>query len=305
MARKTTNMDIMQSFLVNCTQAGIQFLPDISNTDYHAGKYADYFGHSKLLCARYCTPAKIKTILDTEDNSKRSDALILGSLFHTCMELYNPDTPEINLPDGYIIKEYDSYQSKAAREWRDEVQAQGLDIVSLADWIMIQDMVLNMMSNPTVRDLYAYPHYTEPTILCDTDLFDVPGMRLKIRPDMLCFAPDKLVCVDWKTCDAADLTVFERESVKRGYTLQAWLYRSILSLVSPVPVEFWFVAIEKSPPYQVAIYNASDSFCSAGEDLFYETLRPRWLKYLAGDYTALYDPGNPIIDLYPPQYLVG
>lgn len=273
---------------------------DISDTDYHEGAYASYIGHSKALMMRHQSVARVAWRMANEPTVS-TPALVMGKLVHDSIEHYTPGQ-ELTLPQGFAISPYSDYRAKEARTWRDDQIAAGNAVIKAEDWEQTRAMITALVSNPTVANLLNMPHVREGSIVTQLD-----GLDVKVRPDMLCIAPDgsRLVCVDWKTCEDASPEVWPRDAHYRGYHLQAYMYKRVLEQVSGIPTDFIFCAVEKSAPYQVAIYAASDAWISAGEDLWYGTLLPKWELYMEGEYESLYDPGSPIILLDPPAYAAG
>ena len=280
--------------------APLDELCDISSSEYHAGALADRLGHSRMLLMRGMTPAQVAYCDAHPQPERRSDALVLGSLFHDTMELYTPNRP-VEFPPGYTLQQYDSYRTAEARQWRDETTAAGIDIISASDWDMVRGMVESVTATPVVQRLLSLPHVREGTLTAELD-----GLLVKIRPDLLALhignGLDQLICVDWKTSESASPDVWPRDAMRRGYHLQAWLYKEVLERTLGLPASFLFIVVEKTAPYQVCIYRAAEDFIDAGEDLYRTILLPCWTRYYAGDYTsdAYCNEEHPIIDLELP-----
>lgn len=73
----------------------------------------------------------------------------------------------------------------------------------------------------------------------------------KCRPDYVC---DRWI-VDFKTCQTAAAKDFERDAAKYRYHVQAaWYSHGVSMVTGEHPKRFLFVAVEKRPPYGVAIF---------------------------------------------------
>lgn len=87
------------------------------------------------------------------------------------------------------------------------------------------------------------------------------GLKCRIRPDYL---PGGAIIVDYKTTENASASEFQRSCVKYGYDIQAGFYTLGMELLTGVPHKFVFIAQEKKPPYEIAVYEASSDFIERG-----------------------------------------
>jgi len=88
------------------------------------------------------------------------------------------------------------------------------------------------------------------------------GLLCKVRPDYL--RQDGIV-IDVKTTVCAKRKVFERQIMTYNYHIQAaWYFDAYESLTKRAADSFIFVAIEKEPPYAVAVYIADPTVIEKG-----------------------------------------
>jgi exodeoxyribonuclease VIII len=122
--------------------------------------------------------------------------------------------------------------------------AAGKDIHSQEDWanaLGIQDAVSNHDEASRLLDLCEHKEITVVNTLAD--------MLVKGRLDA--YSPKNAVILDLKTCEDASPSGFI--SAIRGYRYdrQAAFY----SALTGEKCRFWFIAVEKEPPYAVGLYD--------------------------------------------------
>src|ERR1700694_2689836 len=81
-------------------------------------------------------------------------------------------------------------------------------------------------------------------------------MDVKARTDTL---PASGPILDFKSTASAKHDKFVRMAYDSGYFLQAALYLDLLALCGDKRDEFWFVAVEKNPPYATSIIKLKDT----------------------------------------------
>lgn len=94
------------------------------------------------------------------------------------------------------------------------------------------------------------------------------GIRCKCRVDAMLETDDKLVLIDLKTTTDASVDAFARSAVRYGYHVQAAHYMNgaeACGLNHGKPIMWWFVAVEKNPPYAVNLIQVTDGFLTDGQ----------------------------------------
>lgn len=91
------------------------------------------------------------------------------------------------------------------------------------------------------------------------------GVPMKMRADWL---TSKNIIVDVKTTDDASPKAFARSAFKWRYDVQAAVYLDGLQLEN-----FVFIAVEKKPPYAVAVYYATPEMVNAGREKYMQNLQ--------------------------------
>jgi hypothetical protein len=114
------------------------------------------------------------------------------------------------------------------------------------------------------------------------------GLLCRIRPDFLHFNGKTLV--DLKTTKDCESFSFSKDILSRGYHIQMAMYAAGCEAITGVKVKFpTLIAVEKKPPYEVAVYILDDAAMELGEAMYRRGLRAvkealvsgKWPKYQA------------------------
>jgi hypothetical protein len=137
--------------------------------------------------------------------------------------------------------------NKAARDaWR--IENAGLQAIPEDTWGHVAHMV-KAVKDHELAGLMIRDGEPEITIAWQ-DPFT--GLRCKTRPDY--HVKKRRMCVDVKSTEDASPDQFARSVVKWTYHVQDALYRAGFAAVDEPIDHFVFVAVEKKPPYAVAIH---------------------------------------------------
>jgi len=203
----------------------------ISNADYHADP-AISASHLKTVMqspyhywSRYLDPSRTPTIA--------TSAMKLGSLTH-CAVL-EPD----ELSKRYGITP--DRRSNAGKALAAEMEATGIEAVTAQEMEQALAMAASVRGNSTAALLLSNGA-AEQSFWWD-DI--ATGMRCKCRPDWF----DGATIVDLKTCQDASPAGFAKAVANFGYQIQAAHY-----LAGTLATRFIFVAVEKTAPYAIGVY---------------------------------------------------
>lgn len=203
---------------------------NISSDVYHSGP-----GVSKSdLALILRSPAHFKA----KDAKKETPALLFGSAFHEA--ILEPDNfaAHWHVTDKKTIKP---------------------GLLPQDDYDNIQAMRAHLMAHETAWELLTGDVETELSAFWKDPVYDV---LCKARLDAL--NKGKQVIVDLKTCLDAREHAIIRDAYKYGWHMQAFWYTYALQILTKAPHEFYFIAIEKEPPFAVAVYKASEDFIQEG-----------------------------------------
>jgi len=205
--------------------------PSLSNREYHADPALSHSSMERLAI----TAAHFKV------KAAATPAMALGAAIHCKVlqpELFSKDF--IIWPTGHRRKKVEIETAKAnGQEWIKEV-----------DIITIDAMIESINNHPTAYCLLSGGEPEVSYIYRHAQL----GFMCKSRPDY----KYGTTLVDLKTCIDASPAGFAKAASNFGYIRQADWYMSGVAACG-VPVEqFVFVAVEKTPPYAVAVYLVKD-----------------------------------------------
>lgn len=101
---------------------------------------------------------------------------------------------------------------------------------------------------------------------------DTDGRVRKCRPDII--TNDGRIIADLKTTDDVSLAGFGYKIFKFRYHVQAAWYLDILKMLygSDAPRTFAFIAVEKDPPYDVAVHYLDEADIEIGRQLYQRDL---------------------------------
>jgi len=225
----------------------------ISNLDYHADP-AISASHLKAIntsplhyWARYLDPNRVAP--------EPSPAMKLGTLVH-CLVLEPEELPHRyrRVPDGIDRRTKDGKQ-----QWA-ELEATGLELIKAADWDAANAMADSVHRHPAAAQLLQRAGgMAELSFWWDDSS---TGLRCKCRPDWF---TDQVV--DLKTTADASPAGFARSVANFGYHVQAAHY-----LAGTGVERFSFVAVEKQPPYAVAVYQLDAAAMAIGDALRLDAL---------------------------------
>lgn len=153
---------------------------------------------------------------------------------------------------GWGIEEldFDSFRSKDAREARDAAREAGLIPMLKKDMHPVNDMAEAVLKHELASVLFEEATGREVSVFSGVD--DVP---VRCRFDAL--GQDSGLAIDLKTTLDASLDGFTRSVAAYGYHIQEAHYRAAYKASEGVDPRFVFVAVEKSPPYFVAVHKLS------------------------------------------------
>ncbi len=133
------------------------------------------------------------------------------------------------------------------------------DIRGMLDSVMAHEDAFRLLKNG-VTEISGY--FTDP----DT------GIKCRVRPDFLSF--DLMALVDLKTTRDVEMEAFSRTIWNLRYDFQMSFYGHGVEQICQRKVDYHaFIAVEKEPPYECAVYIADQAMLEKGEEGFRCALR--------------------------------
>jgi hypothetical protein len=180
-------------------------------------------------------------------------AMRLGSLVH-CAVL-EPD--EL----GKRYSRCASRTTKAGKEQAAELAARGIEAVSDSDWSLAVAMNGSVRNHPAASALLKHGKAEQSFWWNDS----TTGLRCKCRPDWFYGS----TIIDLKTTTDASPAGFARSVANFRYHVQASHYLAGLHGAE----RFVFIAVEKTAPYAVAVYELDADALAAGNELRLRDMR--------------------------------
>lgn len=154
--------------------------------------------------------------------------------------------PEINRRTNAGKEEYAAFLESAA----------GKEIISAEEAETVSAIVKTFRKNPEAMQLLKGTKREKP-IFWTSD----SGIKCKCRID----AFKAGIMLDIKTAQCAETDCFTKESIRYGYHVQAAHYiDAYYKTVSSKTPEWYFIVIEKTPPYAMNILKADPGFLDYG-----------------------------------------
>jgi hypothetical protein len=179
------------------------------------------------------------------EEDKETDAKRLGRALH-CAAF----EPSRHLREYAVLPDFGDLRkaaNKAARtDWIND--SEGLVVLKEAEADTVAHMVAALRAHPLARPLLAGGHPEVSAYWTDPET----GVDCAARADY--WIPDRRILVDLKSAEDASREGFAKAIGKYGYHLQESHYRSGWEALGETVEHFLFVAVEKTPPYGVAVY---------------------------------------------------
>ena len=217
----------------------------MSNEAYHSGEGISKSGLFTILRS----PAHFKA------PKKETDALNFGAAFHPyVLEREKFDSEFIVKPEGM------KFSTTDGKAWKKEAEDSKKQIITFGEFEQIKGM----------SD--AIWNHDAAALLSDGEA-EISGFWMDpIRPHILCKLradwinkPRQLI-VDLKSCVDARPHAFTRDAYKFGYHMQAaWYTYGAMCITGIEHKEFYFIAVEKEPPYGVQVYRATEEMILEGQ----------------------------------------
>jgi PDDEXK-like domain of unknown function (DUF3799) len=181
-------------------------------------------------------------------NEEPTNAMQIGTALHTA--ILEPDKYDQSIIIAPIV---DKRTKKGKAEWATfEKKAKGKIILTQEEVNNIEGMRDSVYKNRTAYD-YLMEGIPEQSVF-----FKDPKHKFlcKIRID---YYTSMKEVVDLKSCVDAGYEAFSRAIANFKYHWQAWFYlKGITAVTGMEHTKFIFIAVEKDPPYGVAVYEATE-----------------------------------------------
>ena len=222
----------------------------LSNEEYHKQEALNKSGLVQLSKS----PAHFYQWYHAPDEEP-TNAMVIGTAVHTAV--LEPDKYDQSI---IIAPQVDKRTKAGKAKWASfQKKAKGKIILNKDDANAIEGIKESVYNNMTAYDLLLEGNPEQSIFFKDP----VHNFLCKVRPDW--YTNNKEV-VDIKTCIDAGYDAFSRAIANYKYHWQAHLYLSGMTEVTGIEHnKFIFIAIEKEPPYAVAVYEATKDMLSTAQ----------------------------------------
>ena len=190
------------------------------------------------------TPSHYAAHMAGETKREPSKSMTLGVVSHVAvLEPQKLDTAFVEKPEGI------DFRTKAGKEWRESIGS--TPILDADEARAVRGIRDSIAANKAARDLLAETQ-SEVAMFAEHR----SGLWIKGRVDALKVVDDmESVICDVKTTSAgADYNTFSRQAASLNYHVSAAWYCHLAGLNGLPPCRFYWIAVETSAPFAVAVY---------------------------------------------------
>ena len=222
---------------------------ELSNEDYHGDRQFVSSSGLKMLPGR--TDEFIARYQMTQKAESKSEALKFGGGLHSA--ILEPDV----FPTEYVIEPVVNKRTNDGKaelkEFYKSVEAQGKTILTPGDMDLIRAMRHTCNQHPIASKALTGASKEQSFFLAGSDI------NQKVRLD----AFKNNVIMDVKSCESIDK--FFQSAAQYSYNFSEAMYRSVVQeVVNENHIEFLFIAIQKSYPFTVSVFQSDDLMRSEG-----------------------------------------
>lgn len=228
--------------------------------------------------------------------SKKFD---IGSAIHT--QTLGTGYEAVAIPDE-LLASNGAISTKAAKEFVEQTRAEGKIPLKSSEFQPIADAAEAVLAHPGARNLFTQEGDSEVSVF---SLDPATGVETRARFDFLpstfgLGAPSR-VAVDLKSCVDASEGGFTKSIANYNYDVQRAWYLDTLLWETGEQAEMVFVAVEKDPPYLVAVHQLPTLWVEMGKTKA-RIARETYAACVAADSWPGY--GDEVIMPSPPTWLI-
>ena len=261
-------------------------LPKLSsimpNKEYHSLDARSSTDLRNILKSEELFMSKLNEIIEP------TKAMQQGTALHTYFLEREKFKDEVSVKSSDI-----KLTTKAGKEW---VAEQKDKIIIDEEFFNIFPIIEEKIDNKA-SDIFKIGGLTEASFFWK-DKYDID---CKCRPDYI--SSDFSYMIDLKTTADASPRGFKSSVIKFNYAVQAQFYlRGIEKSTNQKPSKFYFIAIEKTKPYHVEVYDLDETWLSISDkdidEALYRIDSLRSRNYKPNGYST------ECTTLHPPDYLI-
>ena len=233
---------------------------DMAEQDYRSATAIAGSDAKHILAPK--TPAHYAAHMAGELKREPSKAMLLGTMAHLAvLEPSKLDTAFVERPEGIDLR------TKLGKEWKESVGS--MPVLDQDEARAVRGIRDSIAANKAARELLAETQ-------SEVALFGEhrTGLQIKGRVDALKVVDDmECVICDVKTTSAgADYGTFSRQAASLNYHVSAAWYCHLAGLNGLPPARFYWIAVETSAPYAVAVYEIHPDALDLGVGMMNDAL---------------------------------
>ena len=233
---------------------------DMPEADYRSASAIAGSDAKHILAPK--TPAHYAAHMAGELKREPSKAMLLGTMAHLAvLEPQKLDAAFVEKPEGI------DFRTKLGKEWKESVGS--IPVLDQDEARAVRGIRDSIAANKAARELLAETQ-------SEVALFGEhrTGLQIKGRVDALKVVDDmECVIVDVKTTGAgADYGTFSRQAASLNYHVSAAWYCHLAGLNGLPPARFYWIAVETSAPYAVAVYEIHPNALDLGVGMMNDAL---------------------------------
>lgn len=199
------------------------------------------------------TPAHYYAYITDQIKREETRAFLIGKMCH--LAVLEPE----RLDKAFVVKpqgKLGDFRTKEGKEWKESVG--DTPILDAEEATMLAGMTASVKKHPAASELLANSKK-------EVSLFAShrTGLKLKGRIDVL----GNGFIADVKTAEVGDMQNFASAIFRYNYHVQAAMYCQLAGVE-----KFSFIAVEKAPPFAVAVYELSSTALQVGMNALNDAL---------------------------------
>lgn len=230
---------------------------------------ADYHRHPAISRSRLWQFIQSRRAFERNEPKAQTADMRLGTLVHSL--LLENESPVVQIPRELLGKgprgPNTACNTKAAKDWREAAESRGLLVMS-PDEVEIAEAMANSVRGRLAAWL-SRPSQREQSVHW---IDERTGLELKCRPDWLIENGETVFVLDLKTTESNQPRKFKRSIEDYGYHVQAAMYSDGVREITGKLTEFYFVGVEKEPPYVCCIHEIAPDSLRMAHGLYRDAL---------------------------------
>jgi len=232
--------------------------------DLQEKAYREAHGLSQSALKDFITKSPAHFLASQQEVKETTKAMEFGTAFHAVMLQQNPK-------EFYAVKQKMDGRTKEGKAYNETfaIDNAGKAVIDTEDEVKILAMRESVLAHPLARKLHNLTTERELAVFGTLQTME-DDVRLKGRIDAYC--EDDGFILDYKSCEDASPNGFKKAIYDFRYDIQNVQYPWLIKNAGKKFTKFYFIAVEKKPPYAVGVYSISDGWLTYTADLWFDAV---------------------------------